>query len=509
MRNKYGGQVIGAGGYGCVFKPALKCQESNIRTTGISKMLSNKDANVEWKEISNVKKIILKIQDNHKYFLLGDMNICKPNILTEDDKKNMQICNPLNNIGINAKNINSKLDRVQIINMPDGGKDINEIISKNLVKFDILNASLIDLLKNGIIPMNELKLFHNDLKGENILYKDEQSRIIDWGLASIQSGNKIPSVIKNRVMQFNLPFSNILFNSYFNKWYSEQLNINNVNKNNPFIMEQLELIAINWFELWKDLAGDGHIEYINNYIIIPIFLNYGIKVNMRKPDNIILLFVSKYLARIFYEYTNFNTLVPVFEEEKYYNEVYKNNCDIWGFVMSYMPLIRNNYFQKQNKNAYEVKYYIKNICDLLLKYCFNNYYSTRKINIKELVKDLENIQSIEYNILNNNEVVDILSSHSNNPLPINPLSNKPLSNNIREVKKTSKKQKTEKKIRLSNKSSNKKISEKKLSEKKLSNNLSNKLSKHSSQKKKSTTKKRKRCPNGSRKNKNGDCIPYK
>ena len=73
MRDKIGGQVIGAGGYGCVFKPALKCEGSNNRTTGISKMLSNKDADIEWKEISNVKNIILKIPNNDRYFLLGDM----------------------------------------------------------------------------------------------------------------------------------------------------------------------------------------------------------------------------------------------------------------------------------------------------------------------------------------------------------------------------------------------------------------------------------------------------
>ena len=147
MRIKKGGQVIGAGGFGCVFKPALKCEGSNNRTTGISKMLSNKDADEEWKEILNVKKIILKIANNDKYFLLGDMNICKPNLLSDNDKKNMEICKSLSRIGLNSININKNLNKVKIINMPDGGIDIYEIFSKNTVKFEILNASLIDLLK--------------------------------------------------------------------------------------------------------------------------------------------------------------------------------------------------------------------------------------------------------------------------------------------------------------------------------------------------------------------------
>jgi len=470
MRVKKGGQVIGAGGYGCVFKPALKCEGSNNRTTGISKMLSNKDADEEWKEILNVKKIILKIANNDRYFLLGDMNICKPNLLSDNDKKNMEICNSLSRTGLNAKNINSNLRKVKIINMPDGGKDIHEIFSKNTVKFEILNASLIDLLKNGIIPMNKLGLFHNDLKGENILYKDENSRIIDWGLASIQKTNNIPSVITNRVVQYNLPYSSILFNNYFHKWYPNQLQINNIYKKSPFIMEQLELVAVNWFELWKKLGGEGHNTYINNYIIVPIFANYGII--LKKNENLILLFFSKYIAKILYEFTDFDaSYIPVFKGEEYYNNVYKHNCDIWGFIMSYSPLIRNNYFRNETNDGLSLKYYIKNTCDLLLKYCFNSYYSTRKININELVNDLENIKTVGYNILDNNEVVQILTTTSNGT----PKLEEPL-------------KKTEKIIKISqNKSSPKK----------------------ESSKIKSSTKKRKRCPNGSRKNSKGNCIPYK
>lgn len=480
MRDKYGGQVIGSGGYGCVFKPALRCKDSNNRSTGISKMLSNADAINEWKEISNVRKIILKIPNNDKYFLLGDMTTCQPNLLSDEDKKNMSICNPLSRIGLNSSNINKNLNKVQIINMPDGGTDIHDIFSKNTVSFDILNISLINLLKNGIIPMNKLKLFHNDLKGENILYKDEFSRIIDWGLASIQKGNKIPSVIKDRVVQFNLPYSNILFNSYFKKWYVNQLNFYNVNKNSPFVMDQLELIAINWFELWKNIGGEGHNSYINSYIIHPIFTNYGIQI--KKNDNLILIFFSKYIANILYHYTNLDEDRRFFDEETYYNEVYKHNCDIWGFIMSYSPLIRNNYLNKQADNALLGKYYVKNICDILLKYCFNDYYSIKKININELIVDLENIKTIGYNVLDNNEIINILTASGSNK--------NDLKKNINNIKKTPT-QKVQKKT-----SSVKKVSSKKLSSKKVSSKKINNI-------------KRKRCPNGTRKNKQGECIPYK
>ena len=209
--------------------------------------------------------------------------------------------------------------------------------------------------------------------------------------------------------------------------------------------------------------------YMNNYIIVPIFANYGLR--FKKNENLILLFFSKYIAKILYEFTDFHASIPMFKDEEYYNNVYKHNCDVWGFIMSYSPLIRNNYFRNEVKNALSLKYYIKNTCDLLLKYCFNSYYSTKKININELVNDLENIKTLGYNILDNNEVVQILTNSSNG---------KPV--NEKTVKKT------EKKIKISQKKSS---------------------PKRESSKQKSPTKKRKRCPNGTRKNNKGECIPYK
>ena len=110
-------------------------------------------------------------------------------------------------------------------------------------------------------------------------------------------------------------------------------------------------------------------KLVKEYLYDPIkFINY------------VLIFFSKYIAKILYEFTDFESSVPIFKDEQYYNNVYKHNCDVWGFIMSYSPLIRNNYFRNEVKNALSLKYYIKNTCDLLLKYCFNSYYSTKKIN---------------------------------------------------------------------------------------------------------------------------------
>ena len=47
-----GGKSIGAGGFGCVFYPALKCENATKRSKNkISKLLNIRHANEEYEEI--------------------------------------------------------------------------------------------------------------------------------------------------------------------------------------------------------------------------------------------------------------------------------------------------------------------------------------------------------------------------------------------------------------------------------------------------------------------------
>ena len=85
-RNRYGGEVIGAGGYGCVFKPALQCRNQKKRTTGISKLSSNHDSNKEWDEFQFIKNYLEKIPNYEKYFLISGWSHCEPAKLTKKDK---------------------------------------------------------------------------------------------------------------------------------------------------------------------------------------------------------------------------------------------------------------------------------------------------------------------------------------------------------------------------------------------------------------------------------------
>ena len=151
-RNKYGGEVIGAGGYGCVFNPALRCNNSKKRTSGISKLSRVFDSNKEWNEIQRVKRYLEKIPNYKNYFLLSDQNKCTPSALTEKDKNNLELCDSILKIvgNIDRENINSNLQKLQIINMPYGGKSLHNILINNIVPIENINIILINLLINGI-----------------------------------------------------------------------------------------------------------------------------------------------------------------------------------------------------------------------------------------------------------------------------------------------------------------------------------------------------------------------
>jgi hypothetical protein len=176
---KKGGKVIDSGGYGCVFSPALKCL-NKPRSDGISKLSFVENSNVEWNTLQNVKNLLSKIPDYTNYFLLSNISTCTPDKLTSKDKENFTKCISLEESGYNANNINNNLSKFKIINMPHGGINLDSVINLDVISFDELNLLLQNLLLNGIIPMNKLKIYHFDIKSSNILYKDGKIKIIDF-----------------------------------------------------------------------------------------------------------------------------------------------------------------------------------------------------------------------------------------------------------------------------------------------------------------------------------------
>ena len=348
---KHGGHVIGSGGFGCIFKPALKCktQKNNLkkinkRDTGkITKLMTVKHATKEYNEIQKFNKILSTINNYKKYFLISDLTLCEPYPLSQEDLINYKKkCKALNKKDITEGNINNNLDEVLALNMPYGGKDLGTFLESNLSHKELikLNNSLVDLLSYGILPMNNLHLYHCDIKDSNILvekYADSSlyTRIIDWGLSTeYNKEHKIPDILSRRPLQFNVPFSIILFNNEFIEHYSKFLK-----KYKTPDYSSIRVFVINYLFLWINIRGEGHLKLMNE-IMCKLFYNELPVLNKNKRKKFIeyeftYFYIIDYLAKILEKYT-YNEEFHLYE---YFNEVFIKNIDIWGFVMIYLPII--------------------------------------------------------------------------------------------------------------------------------------------------------------------------
>ena len=397
------GKAIASGGYGCVFQPALLCRNNSDRTSGISKLLVNKNANDEFKETLTIKPIIDKIPNNSKYFLVNDITKCKPNRLTSDDLINFDKCTNLKKRGITVNNINKNINKLTIINIPYGGIDLDKYIKRNnpdLNQVAVINAKLIRLLKNAIFPMNRLRLIHNDIKGANILYNetDGEMRIIDWGFGEI-IGLKIPEQQWSRPLQYNVPFSSTLFIKSFNQYYKAALEKLSKSKM-PFDINNIKEIAIHYFR--NAVSGHGHYNYLFMTVfpkLYKILHNRDIDPDQdpdSDPDNDEIMnfgttIIVDYLAEALYRFTDFNS--KQFDFTRYYFEVYSKNVDVWGLLSTYISILFYMYQTDFHDTAVKTQI-IKYIIDIIYKYLYSPTYAAIAIDKDVLVADMNKINKL-------------------------------------------------------------------------------------------------------------------
>ena len=395
-KKKLAGEVIASGGFGCIFKPALACKESGIRTNGISKLVTNEEGLNEYNENKKIKPLIQKIPNYEKYFLLHNISLCVPDTLTETDLKLFDKCKNLEKYNINASNVNNNLNKLSIINFPYGGKDLEKIFEEgeklDEQKLLIINKALISILKNAIIPMNKLGVIHNDIKITNMLYDNGEMKIIDWGFAIILS-KIIPSIIIQRPLQFNLPFSIVLFNQNFKNFYkTELIKLNQEN----ITFSTIKNIVLKYF--YKQIYQKGHYSYIFDHIFRELFTSIKGLVSEEKYTNIIkytygLNIILDYLSAILFQYTDFKK--KEFDALTYYLNVYTKNVDIWGFLTTYLSFLTE--IKKKNfifKSLKVKKQIIQKIHSLLITYLYSNTYATKPINTEKLFIDLQKINNL-------------------------------------------------------------------------------------------------------------------
>lgn len=387
-RTKSGGEVIASGGFGCVFKPALACSDGKRKSNGVSKLMTLKHANDEYDEITQIKSKLIKIPDYAKYFLIDNIdNLCIPAKLTSSDLDNFkEKCSALQKNKYTVQNINDSLNELRVLSMPDGGITVKEYIHKivDLTQIQELNTSLLELLKKGIIPMNSRGIYHSDIKDSNVLVNKEglYPRLIDWGLTteypekgtSKNDPFSWPTKWNNKSIQFNLPFSIILFSGEFIDQYNEYIDEYGMPRKSD--AANIDSFIADYLFYWMETGrGIGHISLINTIIEILYELN---------PENDNMVYIEKglqnkhvfevyektievitiYIRKILIKYTSSDPHYNSISIDNYLNDVFIHTLDKWGFITTYLPFLKMP--TKDNLDKYNHTQVFNIIKDLFL-----------------------------------------------------------------------------------------------------------------------------------------------
>ena len=397
--NKIGGKAFASGGYGCAFKEALKCQGKPREQNKITKLMTKKHAIQEYEEIQKIKKILDKIPNYSKYFLVDDFTICVPDVLDVSDLENYENkCTALPKDGITRANINQSLEKLLALNMPFGGIPVDDYIfhDGSFEKLIPLNISLISLLTNGIVPMNNHHIYHCDIKDSNVLVKinngNIESRLIDWGLSIIYKPNttqKVPKSWWNRPLQYNSPFSIIIFTDLFTSQFDSFLK-----NGGKLTYIGLKPFVLEYIYIWIKKRGLGHYKFINSvmYMFFSSDMKYideKTRIRMIETEFTIIM-ITNYIIEILLNFSDFGDNDSI-KFKDYLDNVFVKIVDIWGFIMIYCPIVEvlfKNY-SKLTKNQMSIFNHLKHI---FLVYCFNPRITP--IDMVVLTKDLTHLNTL-------------------------------------------------------------------------------------------------------------------
>lgn len=396
-----GGKAIASGGYGCVFRPAIKCEgEKSPRRDSISKLMKRTKAEDEMDEVKNAEKVLSVIPNYEKYFAVTGYHMCKPAALTKEDEDSfdMECRSPL---GAQFSHVNAHLGTYRLVVSPDLGTDLSKAIKdmfrtaattpgtdgyndllRNLVN---LNSSAADILENGIAKMAALKFYHSDVKPQNVMtdYNRDltkpsftQMKLIDFGLAL---PNGASSADVNTFIMFNAPVSSFLFDRGSRLDVDTMLqragHIASPEKAAAFATKQMEKIVKKY--VFKN-ASRTHIPYIESVGSVA----YG--SNAKAFRKFLLAFFTQYATRVVLSFIRggYNG-APSFNEEKYWNEVYRFNLDVWGFLTTFLLIA------SYSRNSHpEISSRYLAVVD---KYLYNVELSTVRIPVDDVVTTLNEI----------------------------------------------------------------------------------------------------------------------
>lgn len=186
-----GGALLGQGTYGCVFGPALACQQKKIPSTSVSKVFSLENESNIQDEI-RIAQIMNDVDPESeftvKYYGTCDIDLNK---VTENITNKCDV--------VNFRKYKEYHMKVPQIIYANGGMDLDQLCTayalKHRVVFDDLIISMIRVMK-GIATICKKRFAHFDIKPANMLYNEKERRmyLVDFGLAQKITGIDIADI---------------------------------------------------------------------------------------------------------------------------------------------------------------------------------------------------------------------------------------------------------------------------------------------------------------------------
>lgn len=405
-----GGEAFARGGFGCLFRPALKCKTSETPPNYVSKLSLKKDAEREYDYISSIKKRLENLpKDVKEYLLLYNIEMCDPRPLTEEDKKNMDTICEKNLKRINDKdsaqtissaNINNNLEKFKILNMPELGMAMNDYIEKtNISPTDLIkiNNIIIEYVTNVIPNLYKQGVVHGDIKTENMMFKLNDMTmpvLIDWGLSFVtdEGSKEAPKALYDLATQWHHPFSSFLFRKSLVEEYNifvEKLKENGMEVTRDTVLPYALSIYSNFITQHSSQFMSLYEIFYNMYM--EDFMKYFNKSEILNEEylimyNITLNYIIQYILDVLITYTINYKL----DLGKFFNEVYIKNADIWGVMSIFYDL-----FQKKkegfNLTDKEYKIYTHMVLNVMLENIFKN--GSKVIDITKLVNDIKKLNT--------------------------------------------------------------------------------------------------------------------
>jgi serine/threonine protein kinase len=404
-----GGAAFTKGGFGCLFKPALNCKNSelNMPPNYVSKLIEANHGRREYTYIYNIKKRLQHLPANvRKYFLLDNISMCEPKPLSEEDKvKIEEVCDYIlsdrkdktTNEPITSQNINNNLDKFKIINMPGLSISLSNYIRKrvfthiDLVK---LNNSIIEYLTIVIPALYKNGVVHGDIKPDNLMFNASDNNtlvLIDWGLSYIADSDRknVPDALYRLGVQWHHPFSSFLFKKDVIDKYDNFLK--KIKKEGKAVTkDELRVFAMSEYKNFMS-THDKQFIFLNDSMMIVYGPGLIKTLKLVEHDdvdraisNMTITYIVEYIVDVLMTYTiNYNL-----ELGRYFNEVYLINSDMWGIMSTYSELIENIHLMDKISES-ERKIITDQMMYILIENLFKN--GGKVINVPKLVNDIKHL----------------------------------------------------------------------------------------------------------------------